>query len=267
MFLVFFKGASRCPAEAWLTEPCRLLTFSLEQQKKSYWWRAACTCATCAEVGFILIVKLVKDQQFILRYVVTLNEHQCHCHSFCHTLSRPLMLTSFHRTAKLSPLSVSLSHHKLTYWTVPRSNHFLQNPIVVPIQKQVNTYSSQLLLTTVTNTFTLNTSASSPLRRSLSPLPSLLRLLSQNSESKTGAKIADGPEFLQHIEVLLFLLLLAFFNDDNKKTLSYLSAGRTLTPSLAFPVSDHIQQRRGQFRHLRSLVNHQQAASRIKSIQ
>lgn len=35
---------------------------------------------------------------------------------------------------------------------------------------------------------------------SRAPLPSFLRLLSQNSESKTGTKIADRPEFLHQID-------------------------------------------------------------------
>lgn len=38
---------------------------------------------------------------------------------------------------------------------------------------------------------------------SRAPLPSFLRLLSQNSESKTGTKIADRPEFLHQIETFL----------------------------------------------------------------
>lgn len=87
---------------------------------------------------------------------------------------------------------------------------------------------------TLTETFTLYTSVSPPLRRSLScsPLPSFSHLLSQNSESKTGTKIADRPEFLQQIEILLFLK----FNNNRNKISLHLRAEKIAAPSLGFPV-------------------------------
>lgn len=186
---------------------------------------------------FVCSLNLVKHQ-FVPLYFLTLQQYARVKHKLSHFCSHvfALQCTYFSSDTNILPSNIktlmSITAHSqkqpsnyphsppliLPYFPPP--NPLSIHPFSVPIGKQVNTYSSQLPLKT---TDTCWGSRAVYVVFSCSPLPSFLRLLSQNSESKTGTKIADRPEFLQQTETG-FCVCCFFFNDSHNKNSSYTRA-------------------------------------------
>lgn len=200
--------------------------------------RVTCTC-TCADsqAAAKCISNSIKKHP-VPQYFLTLQQHTkqkiTHVCSFTclHSLTletkiKTINSISLHRTTfTKQPSNYPDSPPPPPLLRFPPPNPLPIQPVSIPIGKQVNTYSSQRPLKTTDacrDARTVYVSLPSSLCRSLSrsPLPSFLHLLSQNSESKTGTKIADRLEFLQQIETHFFR---GVFIDDQNKNSSYLTA-------------------------------------------
>lgn len=191
-----------------------LFTSSGTKEKESDWWEPPLPAHTQKHEHSILFLVLWTNSS-VPQYFLNLQLHTrldrrlltfILMFLLFHTLTLLLTLTYIHLLSKALCITQHSQNNPLTSSPPSPPRLLLRFPRPNPVHpapegKQVNTYSSQLRLKTDTrqDARTVYVSLSSSLSLSRSPLPSFLRLLSQTSESNTGTKIADRPEFLQQI--------------------------------------------------------------------